>query len=185
MIVVAELRSVEPIPGKDKVKEISVRIDESGTTKQIVTNAPNVLAEKIGQHLVVALEGAELPGMEAVKRTNISGRVSEGVVCDSRMLNWSGGGAGVAVFLGDDAEVGSLPPADRPRPNAAKPEACGPVTDGLFKKKPSKEEKKKAARAAREVRKASKVAVASNAAAISNSAALHDTTVDSDTVKRS
>lgn len=184
MIVIAELRSVEPIPGRDKVKEISVRIDEAGTTKQIVTNAPNVLTEKIGQRLVVALEGAEVPGMEAVKRTNIGGRVSEGVICDSRMLNWSGGGAGVAVFLGDDAEVGSLPPADRPRPNVSKPEAYGPVTDGLFKKKPSREEKKAAARAARELRKANKVAAASNAAASISTAVIDANTVQTDGVRR-
>lgn len=165
MIVVAELLAVEAVAGKDKLKKISVRVDAEGATKTIVTNAPNVVVEKVGQRLVVALEGAEVPGLEAVvKRTSVGGVASEGIVCDSRMVGWSGGGAGVAVFLGDDdAEVGASPPAKRPRPKAAQTEgALAPVTDGLFEKKLSREEKKKAAKAAREARKAKKSAATSS-----------------------
>mmetsp|Transcript_1313 Transcript_1313/g.3363 ORF Transcript_1313/g.3363 Transcript_1313/m.3363 type:complete len:161 (-) Transcript_1313:39-521(-) len=153
MIVVAEVVSVTTIPGKDKVREVVVRIDEAGAERTIVTNAPNVLEEKVGQRLVVALEGAEVRGLdEPVKKATVAGRPSEGMICDSRMLGWSGGGAGVAVFL-DGIDVGSPPPAERPRPKAADVPA---VTDGLFEKKPSKEEKKAAAKAAREARKAKK-----------------------------
>lgn len=150
-IILARVESIDGIPGKDKLKEVVVLTPEP---KRIVTNAPNVVEAKVGHCVVVALEGAEMHG-EIVKRTSVGGRMSEGMLCDSRMLGWAGGGAGVAVFLQGD--VGAAPPTERPRPaNAPGPDI--PVAEGLFEKKLSKEEKKIKAQAARDARKAKKLA---------------------------
>jgi hypothetical protein len=84
--------------------------------------------------------------------------MSEGMLCDSRMLGWSGGAAGVAVQVPDSVEIGSSPPAMKPRPSQGgeeipKVEEAGA---GLFEKELSKEEKKKLAEEKRMARKAAK-----------------------------
>ena len=148
-IVVAEVESVSDIPGKEKLKEVVLKTPD---VIRVVTNAPNVTEERVGQRLVVALEGAEVLG-ETVKRRIVGGRASEGMLCDARMLGWAGGGAGTAVFL--DSEIGDAPPRTRPRPQNIT-EAPAVALEGLFQKKPTKEEKKEIAKAAREARKAAK-----------------------------
>jgi hypothetical protein len=74
------------------------------------------------------------------------------------MLGWSGGAAGVAVQVPDSVEIGSSPPASKPRPSQGgeelpKGEESG---GGLFEKKLSKEEKKKLAEEKKIARKAAK-----------------------------
>jgi len=84
-IVVCELLAVEAIAGKDKLKKCTVSDGEKEFT--VVSNAPNVLPEKVGKKIVVARIGAEVSGMEEpVKKANVSGVVSEGMLCDERML---------------------------------------------------------------------------------------------------
>ena len=105
-IVVCELLAVEAIAGKDKLKAATVTDGEKEF--RVVTNAPNVLPEKVGKRIVVARVGAEVSGLdEPVKKANVGGVVSEGMCCDERML-W-GKSAGTAVYL-DDYDVGSQPP---------------------------------------------------------------------------
>ena len=156
-IVVCELVAVEAVTGKDKLKKCTVSDGEKEFT--VVSNAPNVLPEKVGKRIVVARVGAEVSGLdEPVKKANVGGVVSEGMLCDERML-W-GKSAGTAVYL-DDCDVGSQPPSQKPRPkehvSAVAPIAKG---EGLFEKKEklSKEEKKARAKAEREARKARKAA---------------------------
>ena len=84
-IVVCELLAVEAIAGKDKLKKCTVSDGEKEFT--VVSNAPNVLPEKVGKRIVVARVGAEVSGMEEpIKKTNVGGVVSEGMLCDERML---------------------------------------------------------------------------------------------------
>jgi len=156
-IVVCELLAVEAVAGKDKLKAATVTDGEKEF--RVVTNAPNVLPEKVGKKIVVARVGAEVSGMdEAIKKTNVGGVVSEGMCCDERML-W-GKSAGTAVYL-DDYDVGSQPPSSKPRPKEHVSEVA-PLQkgEGLFEKKEklSKEEKKARAKAEREARKARKAA---------------------------
>ena len=93
-IVVCELLAVEAVTGKDKLKKCTVSDGEKEFT--VVSNAPNVLPEKVGKKIVVARVGAEVSGMEEpVKKANVGGVVSEGMCCDERML-W-GKSAGTAV----------------------------------------------------------------------------------------
>jgi tRNA-binding EMAP/Myf-like protein len=156
-IVVCELLAVEAVAGKDKLKAATVTDGEKEFT--VVSNAPNVLPEKVGKRIVVARVGAEVSGLdEPVKKANVGGVVSEGMLCDERML-W-GKSAGTAVYL-DDYDVGSQPPPQKPRPKEHV-SAVAPIQkgEGLFEKKEklSKEEKKARAKAEREARKARKAA---------------------------
>lgn len=49
-----------------------------------------------------------------VKRMSVGGKASAGMLCDSPMLGWVGGAAGVAIKLDDTFAVGSPPPSARP-----------------------------------------------------------------------
>ena len=107
---VGVILSCEDVAGKDRIKKVSVDIGGAEPV-DVVTNAPNV---KPSLRVVVALPGAVV-GDVVVKRTQISGVPSNGMLCDSAMLGWSGGGAGTAAVLPDTFPIGSLPPASRPR----------------------------------------------------------------------
>eukprot|EP00959_Pyramimonas_sp_CCMP1952_P311728 6523585-Pyramimonas_sp.AAC.2 len=139
--VVGLVVSCEPVPNKDNLLVLKVDVG-SGTDLQIVTNAPNVSE---GKRVVVANVGSkdcvkdylrtllEIPsrpiylmpvvsqqvrmnGDETeVKKVAVGGVPSEGMLCDSPMLGWVGGGAGNAALVPDTFAVGSCPPPKRPR----------------------------------------------------------------------
>lgn len=93
-----------------KLKTLRVDVGEAEPL-DVVTNAPNA---KEGLRIVIACVGAVVDGVK-IKRTQIGGIPSNGVVCDSTMLGWTGGGAGTAATLPDSFAVGSAPPPQRPR----------------------------------------------------------------------
>ena len=96
---------------------------------------------------------------QEVTKASVGGFVSQGILCDSRMLGWTGGAKGVAVQVPDTCEVGSVPPSEKPRPKGADVEtASAPPAPGLFERKLTKEEKKKLAAEKRKLRKAAKQA---------------------------
>ena len=99
-------------------------------------------------------------GEEAtVKKTSVGGVMSEGMFCDSNMLGWTGGAAGIAVQIPESVEIGSAPPATKPRPKQVDAETQPQEkVQGLFEKKLTKEEKKKLAEERRKARKAAKEA---------------------------
>ena len=96
--------------------------------------------------------------MEVTKAT-VGGVISEGMLCDSRMLGWAGGAKGIAVNLPDSFKCGEKPQSSKPRPGegsttpAAEESTAIP---GLFEKKLTKEEKKKLAAERKAKRKAAK-----------------------------
>jgi len=74
--------------------------------------------------VVVALENAIVPAganLEddsnaiQIKPTAVGGVMSRGMLCDSPMLNWTGGAKGAVQQLPDSFVVGDKPPAARPR----------------------------------------------------------------------
>ena len=158
--VVGEVKTVEPVPAKAKLKALT--IDVGGDSPlSIVTNASNVAERTVGCRVVVATVGAQV-GDVKVSKTSVGGVSSEGMLCDGAMLSWSGGSEGVAVVLPASFAIGTTPPASRPRGDgggsapAPAPPGSGRADDSLYARKPSKEEKKAAAKAAKEARKAKK-----------------------------
>jgi len=127
----------------------------------VVTAAQNV---RDNSRVAVALAGSTIVNDEGeeikIQKTSVGGKLSHGVLCDSKMLGWSGGAAGVAVQIPPEIEIGSAPPASKPRPksgdDSGSSEAAGPVTGGLFEKKLTKEEKKKLAAEKRAAKRAAK-----------------------------
>jgi tRNA-binding EMAP/Myf-like protein len=98
-------------PLKEKLKLLSVDVG-AGAPLAIVTNAPNVVE---GSRVVVACVGAALPDGTVVTKRSVGGASSEGIICDSPMLGWVGGGAGTAALVPDSFAVGAAPPSSRPR----------------------------------------------------------------------
>ena len=101
---------------------------------------------------------------QQVTKASVGGVVSEGILCDSRMLGWTGGAKGIAVQVPNCCDVGSSPPSTKPRPtdgtsndDSTVPVAAAP---GLYEKKLTKEEKKKIAEEKRKARKEAKQAKA-------------------------
>jgi tRNA-binding EMAP/Myf-like protein len=111
---VGKILSLEPVPGKDKLKKVMV--DVGGTEPvRIVTNAGNV---KQSDHVVVALVGAVIGGHEdgeEVKKTTVGGVISHGMLCDGPMLGWGPGNKGRAAVLPESFAVGSFAPSSKPR----------------------------------------------------------------------
>jgi len=127
--------------GKLKVCSIDVGAEAPVT---VVTNATNIAERTIGKLVCVATVGSEVEGVKVTRRA-VGGTTSEGMLCDSPMLGWSGGAAGIAVLIPDSFNPGDSPPSSRPRGDgggAATAEPVGPVTGGLYEKKMTKEEKK-------------------------------------------
>ena len=137
--------------------KVNVGGDETIT---VVTVAQNV---REGSRLAVAPIGSSVLNEEGeemeVKKTSVGGVMSEGMFCDSRMLGWIGGSQGVAQVMPKEFEIGSAPPASKPRPKEASVEEV-PQTEvkGLFEKKLTKEEKKKLAEERKKARAEKKAA---------------------------
>ena len=105
--------------------------------------------------------------MLQVKKASVGGVTSEGMLCDSYMLGWKGGGRGMAAILPDIFDIGSTPPDSKPRGKGGNDSASAnsnndiaPAAPGLFEKKLTKEEKKKIAEEKRRAKKAAKEAKA-------------------------
>jgi hypothetical protein len=97
-----------------------------------------------------------------VRKATVGGVMSEGMLCDSKMLGWIGGAAGIAAQMPEALELGSAPPAQKPIPStstsAGGAESSVPAVEvkPLFEKKLTKEEKKRLAEEKRKARKSAK-----------------------------
>jgi len=162
MYKVGVVLSVEGCGGKGaglKACKVDVGNDQVLT---VVTSASNV---REGSRVAVAPAGSAVVGDDgeeiAVKKTSVGGVSSEGMLCDSKMLGWLGGAAGIAAQIPESCEIGSPPPESKPRPGGAAadaPQGEQEQVQGLFEKKLTKEEKKKLAEERRKARKAAKEA---------------------------
>mmetsp|Transcript_27813 Transcript_27813/g.50539 ORF Transcript_27813/g.50539 Transcript_27813/m.50539 type:complete len:113 (-) Transcript_27813:810-1148(-) len=96
--------------------------------------------------------------LREVKKAAVGGVISEGMFCDSRMLGWISGGHGVAAQVPSSFELGSAPPASKPRAEELIKASTEPEAEvkGLFEKKLTKEEKKRLAEEKRQARRAAK-----------------------------
>jgi tRNA-binding EMAP/Myf-like protein len=108
--------SCEPVKNKDNLKVVTVNIGESEDIT-IVTNASNI---RLDTKTVIATIGTECDcngETITIKKTNVGGIMSNGMICDSIMLGWSGGSAGTCVNLQNYPEfkIGDSAPREKPR----------------------------------------------------------------------
>jgi phenylalanyl-tRNA synthetase beta chain len=93
--VVGQVTSCEPHPKADKLTVCTVDVGE-GADRTIVCGAPNVAA---GQVVVVALDGARIPGTEIViGRRKLRGVESNGMICSAAELGISEDHSGILVL---------------------------------------------------------------------------------------
>lgn len=93
-VVVAEVRTAEKVPDKDKLTLVTV-FDGSGERK-VICGAPNV--PRRGGRVVLALPGAKLPnGMEIAERS-VGGVKSAGMLCSETELGIGTSGEGILVL---------------------------------------------------------------------------------------
>jgi len=83
-VVIGEVMSAEKHPEADKLKICMVNVGK-GQVLQIVCGASNVAA---GQRVPVALVGAKLPGGIHIKRANLRGVESQGMICSAKELGF-------------------------------------------------------------------------------------------------
>lgn len=137
--------------------------DEEQDIITVVTSATNV---RDGSRIAVAPAGSTILDSEGtsitVTQASVGGVLSQGMLCDSRALGWTGGAQGVAVQIPPEVEVGSAPPSSKPRSKGdggGGGEVVPAVeTKGLFEKKLTKAEKKKIAEERRKAKKDAKLA---------------------------
>ena len=115
-IVVGLVQEVESIPKKKKLSKLTVDVGEDEPLV-IVTNAKHMSE---GIRVVVAKVGARIGDDEddedaVVKKANVGGVVSHGMLCDCPMLGWKGGAAGAAARVPESFAPGDAPPDERPR----------------------------------------------------------------------
>jgi phenylalanyl-tRNA synthetase beta chain len=100
-VVVGEVVSVTPHPDADRLRVCAVNVGRDALL-QVVCGAPNVAT---GMRAPCALEGAVLPGGQAIKRATMRGVESQGMLCSARELGLSDDAAGL-LALPDDARPG-------------------------------------------------------------------------------
>ena len=118
-IVVCELLAVEAVTGKDKLKKCTVSDGEKEFT--VVSNAPNVLPEKVGLPKVslpgtpdlgeLAEPAGPFAGIKATFQTAGVGAVLGGLV--GAKVGWEARGAAVAAGNAKDAVVSQLAKAQK------------------------------------------------------------------------
>lgn len=93
-VVVGEVLSVDRHPGADKLTVC--RVSDGAQTVQVVCGAPNV---RKGMKAPLAKIGASLPGIQ-IRKSNIRGAQSEGMLCSARELGLSDDHSGLLEFPG-------------------------------------------------------------------------------------
>ncbi len=99
-VVVGEVLSVRAHPEADKLTLCEVR--DGHTTCPVVCGAPNV---RTGMKAPFARVGAELPGDVTIKKTEVRGQTSEGMLCGASELGLEDREAGL-LTLPEEAPVG-------------------------------------------------------------------------------
>jgi len=100
-VVVGEIVSVTPHPDADRLRVCAVNVGRDALL-QVVCGAPNAAA---GMRVPCALEGAVLPGGQAIKRATMRSVESQGMLCSARELGLADDAAGL-LALPDDALPG-------------------------------------------------------------------------------
>lgn len=101
-VVVATVIDVEPHPQAEQLR-VCVVDDGSGTDRRVVCGAPNVAA---GMKAAFAPVGTKLPDGTAIRRAEIRGVASQGMLCSAAELGLSDDAGGL-LALAPDAPTGA------------------------------------------------------------------------------
>jgi len=101
-VVVAKIEAVEPHPNADRLRVCTVSTG-GPQTLQIVCGAPNAAA---GMKVPFATVGAELPGGLAIRKAEVRGVESSGMLCSAKELGIDDDASGLYA-LPDDATLGA------------------------------------------------------------------------------
>ena len=104
-VVVAQIVSIAPHPQADRLSLCRVKTGER--TYPVVCGASNM---KKGDKVALAIAGAELPGGVQIKKTEIRGEPSEGMLCSEAELGLSTSAEGIMI-LPPESPLG-MPVAD-------------------------------------------------------------------------
>ncbi|MBN2108850.1 MAG: phenylalanine--tRNA ligase subunit beta [Deltaproteobacteria bacterium] len=99
-VVVGEILEITRHPNAEKLQLAKVTTGEK--ILPIVCGAPNIA---VGQHIALAVEGAQLPGGMTIKKSKIRGEISEGMICSEPELGLGEDHSGIMV-LPPDAPLG-------------------------------------------------------------------------------
>ena len=151
--VVAHVIDVEVIKGKDNLKKCTVDIGEDDSIT-VVTSCPNVRKDT---HTVLATVGSTISDENGdefeLKRTTVGGVLSEGMLCDGKMLGWGSGSIGNCVQVPTSLKPGS--DALKTKPGAP---TSASTTSGAVETKSDKQLKAEAKEARKQELKAKKAA---------------------------
>ena len=79
-VVVGKILDVKPHTNSDHLVICQVDVGKDAPV-QIVTGAPNIREENIGDLVPAALDNSTLPGGKKIKKGKLRGEVSEGMLC--------------------------------------------------------------------------------------------------------
>lgn len=96
-IVVAHIKYIRPHPNSDKLRLATVDYGKPAPI-EVVCGAPNIEA---GQKVPLALIGARLPNGMEMKRVEIRGVASEGMLCSAKELGVSDDAEGIWILPAD------------------------------------------------------------------------------------
>jgi len=105
-VVVGQVKAMEPHPGKDNLT--LVETDTGDRVLSIVCGAKNM---QLGDKVVVARPGSELPGSRLIKEAKIYGVASEGMLCSALELELDLGSEDEILILDSSAVPGE--PAEK------------------------------------------------------------------------
>ncbi|MGE3632070.1 MAG: phenylalanine--tRNA ligase subunit beta, partial [Sandaracinaceae bacterium] len=97
-VVIAEVRAVDRVEGKDKLSLVTV-FDGDGERK-VICGAPNVPGP--GGRVVLAKPGATLPGGMTIAERDVGGVRSAGMLCSETELEIGTSGGGILVLQNVD-----------------------------------------------------------------------------------
>lgn len=103
-VVVAEITGVKKHPNADKLNLVTV--DNGEKESEVICGGVNITQKSIGKKVPFAMIGAELPNGMKLKKVNIRGIDSSGMICSSEELGLPKKGEREIMFLNDEARKG-------------------------------------------------------------------------------
>ncbi len=103
-LVMGKVLAIEELSGHKKpIRYVSLDCGE-GKTRYVICGARNFA---VGDHVVVAIPGAVLPGDFQISSRETYGKVSDGMICSAKELGLGDDHSGIIVLSEDEAPIGT------------------------------------------------------------------------------